>query len=111
MSETSLDAVAAEAKKQILDDARKQIGPDGLAWAKTKDGRQALRNLERELVVRVVRGAVVVRLSGHYARHHLGAVRGAKRRQMIPTGKFPDQMIEAVRAVVQREFDRITSAR
>lgn len=111
VNESAIPRVAEEIKKQLLEAARRQRGPDGQPWARTEDGRKALRNLASELSVKVVRGAVVVRLDGRYARHHLGAVKGAKKRSMIPTGKFPDPMIRAIREVVEAEYAKIMGGR
>lgn len=100
--------VAKEIERAVIEAAQRELAPDGRAWPKTADGRQALRNLRREISVRVIGGAIVLRLEGRYARHHLGAVRGKARRSMLPTGQIPDAMTNAIRTVVEREFARLT---
>jgi hypothetical protein len=68
--------------QSVIEEAGKRIAaqqaPDGSAWPATRDGRKALRNAKRALTYKVSGSTVVVFLSGVEARHHFGAIRGAK---------------------------------
>jgi hypothetical protein len=103
--------VAKEIQRSIIANAARSRDPNGKKWADTEDGRRAMRNLASNVRVRVVDGAIVLRLEGHYARHHLGAARGKKKREMIPTGSIPDAMTKAIRVVVEREFEKAMKSR
>ena len=78
--------------------------PDGSTWQPTKDGRQPLQNAASALSVRAVGTVVLARISGHYARHHRGWVRGGVRRQILPTARAPEPVVRAVRTVITEEF-------
>lgn len=106
--------VAPKVARAVERELRAQIaagkGPDGKPWKPRQDGGQPLRNAASALSVRAVGDVIVVRLDGVEARHHLGAVRGGVRRQIIPTGSMPDAVSRAIEQVVTREFRAVMGA-
>ena len=109
--EEAAPEVARELEQILAQNIDRSVGPDGEAWPPTKDGRKALLGAKGALSVRAVGSVVVARLTGHHARHHLGAVRGAVRRRILPTGKLPDPMTEAIRRVIVKRFERAMGGR
>jgi hypothetical protein len=103
-------AVAVAAKREVIATASAQERPDGKAWAPGKDGQPVLRGVAGALQATAVGTRVVLRLDGHYARHHVGAVRGGKkgslRRQILPTGTMPAPMTRAIERVAEDEFKK-----
>jgi hypothetical protein len=102
-------AVAVEA--EVRDQISQGVGPDGVPWKKTKEGKTPLQNAASALTVRPIGSVVLLRLTGPEAKHHLGAVKGKIKRPIIPTGKIPDPMTRAIERVVTGEFRRITEGR
>lgn len=95
-------------------DLRRSIGegtdPDGKPWDKTQAGETPLRNADKAVHVAAVGGTIFVRLTGPEARHHKGSARGGIVRAVIPTKSVvPDRMAAAVRGVLVRHFERVTS--
>ena len=101
------DAVDREIKSSLA----RGTAPDGKPWKRTKDGRRALQNAQKAVRVQGVADTVVVTVDGHHARHHLGAVKGGTRRQVIPTRRVPDSVLKGIDHVITGEFKRITGAR
>lgn len=98
-------ALDGEIKKSIA----KGTAPDGTPWPKTKDGRQALQSAGKALTVNAVGSVVVARLDGHIARHHLGAVKGKVKRQILPSAKLSKPISKAINTVVTGEFRKTMS--
>lgn len=98
-------AVEAESRKA----SARGVGPDGKPWQLTKAGKKPLQNVVP--VVRAVDTAVVMRLEGHRARHHLGIAKGKIRREILPSERIPDQMVTAIDKVITDEFERIMGAK
>ena len=96
--------VAEAAKREVVSLASAGKAPDGQPWPKTKDGHRPLQNGAKAMTARAVGSSIVLRLTGHYARHHLGAVRGGVKRQILPSGKIPAPITEAIRKVVSTRF-------
>lgn len=104
--------VAKVLERELVAQIGRGQGPDGKAWAPTKDGRTALRNAASALSVNAVGNAVVARLEGPEALHHKGAVRGGVRRQILPTTKLSGPAAVAVREVIAAELRAaVTGAR
>lgn len=99
--------VAAAVKKDTAKQVASATGPDGRAWKLTKDGRVPLRNAAAHVQVTAVGNVVLMRLEGHHARHHLGAVRGKVKREIIPTERMPDPMTKTIERVITGEFERV----
>jgi hypothetical protein len=72
------------------------LSPDGTPWQKTKAGEQPLQNAAKALTVVAVGNTVVATLRGPEALHHLGAVKGHIRRQILPTRAIPDSAVKAL---------------
>ncbi len=106
LAANSASDVAKAIKTEQLAQIARGEGPDGRPWKLTQKGERPLANAGRALTVRVVGTVIVLRLMGHHARHHLGAVKGKTRRQILPTGKIPDPVIRAIARVVTGEFHR-----
>jgi len=98
--------VAEAVRREILEGAARGVGPDGVPWQATQAGGRPLQGVARNLSVEARGSVVVVRLEGHHARHHLGAVKGSVRRAVIPDKKIPGPVARAVGAVVERHFAR-----
>ena len=100
-------AVALAVRGELAAQIAAGTGPDGRAWKPTKAGTPPLRNAAAALTVRAVGTVVVATLSGVEARHHLGAVKGKVKREILPTGKIPDPVTRAITRVVTAEFEAI----
>ena len=107
LAETSAPAVVEAVRREIGRQVAQGQGPDGTPWAPTQAGERPLRRALKHVVVRALGTVVLVRLGGHYARHHLGAVRGKVRRPVIPTDRLPDPVTRAIRAVIEGRFHRL----
>lgn len=106
MVERSAPRVARAVEREIVEGVRRQSGPNGSPWPPTADGRPALQGIASALRVRAMGSRVLCVLEGHYARHHFGAVKGGKKRPILPTGGMPDPMTRAIAAVVGAEWER-----
>lgn len=104
---TAAPTVARVVEQEITAQIARGVGPDGRPWAPTQDGQQPLRNAAKALRVSSVGNAVVATLTGVEARHHLGAVRGSVKREILPTGRIPDPITRSIRTVVDAEFHKI----
>jgi hypothetical protein len=104
-------AAADELKAQLEQQIAAGQTPDGQALQRTADGRVPLRNAARSLTVRAIGTAVLARLVGPSAMHHLGIAAGRIRRQILPTRKLPDRMIEALKRVAEQHFNRTMGGR
>lgn len=104
------ERAAGDVAAALEDELRAQIargeGPDGKPWPLTQSGRKALQNAASALRVRAAGATVVATLTGPAALHHRGAVRGGRRRQILPSGKIPAPVVRAIRSVVDRHFAR-----
>lgn len=113
----SMGSVAADSARDVSVAVRRELeeqieraeGPDGRRWPRTRDGRRALRNAKRALSVKAVGNVVIARLTGHHARHNVGAVKGGVRRQILPSGGLPDAFTRAIARVIERRFREIAS--
>lgn len=103
----SAPAVAVAVKRELTTQIAAGTGPDGKAWKPTKAGTPPLRGAAGALTVRAVGTVVLATLTGVEARHHLGAVKGAVKRPILPTGKIPDPVSRAIERVLTGEFAAI----
>ena len=99
-------AVARAVAVEIVAQTKRGVGPDGKTWEPTEDGHTPLQHVEKDLSVRAVGTVVVARLDGVHARHDVGAVRGGKRRQILPSGALTEPISRAIDNVVTDEFKR-----
>jgi hypothetical protein len=96
--------VAFAAKEELRKQVAAQRGPDGRPWPKSEDGKPVLVNAGENVRATAVGSVVVLTVEDHYARHHMGFVKGGKRRPILPTNKIPDPMTRAITRVVTGEF-------
>lgn len=96
--------VAKEAKNEIAKQVSEQDGPDGRPWIASKSGAPVLVNAASKIRSVAVESTVVLTITGVDARHHLGAVKGGRRRQILPTNSLPDNLTRAIAKVVKKEF-------
>lgn len=101
-------AVARVVKSEILGNVAKGVDPYGRAWQPTQDGHLPLQGTSKELTVIPSGATVVARLEGVHARHHSGEVRGGIARPILPTGRLPASMGEAIGVEIERAFDAAT---
>jgi len=97
-------SVAFAAKREIVAQIARGQGPDGKPWKLTKAGTVPLRGAAEGVTVSAVGSVIVIRVDGHHARHHLGAVKGKIKREIIPNRRIPGPLSRAIRRVVVREF-------
>lgn len=107
LTTVSAPAVARTVKAETLKQTRKGVGPDGKAWTPIKTGERPFKNVAQNLKVSAIGSTVVMILTKHHARHHLGAVKGGIKRPIIPTDKIPEPMTRAITRVATGEFHRI----
>jgi hypothetical protein len=98
--------VAKALEQELLHNVARGVGPDGVAWPRTKDGHLPLQHTGRELTVRAVGTSIVARLVGVHALHHRGAVRGGVRRPILPSSALPEPMVRAIRNVITAALAR-----
>ena len=79
-------------------------GPDGKLWQRTADGRTPLQGAGKALSVKADGTRVVAQVSGVEARHHLGAVKGGIRRQILPDRKLSAPVVAAIKSVLVRRM-------
>jgi hypothetical protein len=101
------DAVRGEIERTIL--AGKSS--EGEAWALRQDGATALRTAGKSLRVAAIGAKVLVVISGHIARHHLGTARGRVTRAVIPVRGIPGAMALGMVAAANRVMSDIASGR
>lgn len=73
-------------------------------WQPTKEGKRPLRDAASALTVVVNGRTIYCQLKGVEARHHLGRVKGKRKRAILPDRGLPDTMAEDMRAVLARAF-------
>ena len=98
-------AVARVVERKLNENISKGIGPDGAPWPLRKaDGGLALQSAGKALSVNAVGNVIVCRLTGIFAKHNYGAVRGKVKRRIIPKTRVPGPMADAIREVLAGEF-------
>lgn len=102
--------VAVTLRKEIVAQTKRGEGPDGKKWKPGQEGVDVLQHVEKALRVTARGTTIVASLSGHNARHSLGAVRGGVRRQIMPTLTLPDPVIRAIKAVIEAEIKATVGA-
>lgn len=93
---------ALEVRRIIAANIANGRAPDGTPWPATQDGRPALRDAMRSIDVRAVGSSIVISVDGVEARHHLGAVKGGVRRELIPSNRIPGPVADALARVVEQ---------
>lgn len=103
--------IAKAVERELQAQIRRGETPSGRSWKPRADGGAALFNAGKALTVRAVGKVIVARLTGPEARHHLGAVRGGIRRQILPTRTIPADMADGIRETLAREFRKTMGVR
>ena len=106
---------AGRARRAVDADSRRKISrgqdPNGKPWQPTKAGERPLKNAGAALSVKLVGKRIVWTLKGIEARHHLGAVKGKVKRQIIPIEDIPSSVAKAITQTYNSEFARITGSK
>jgi hypothetical protein len=77
----------------------------GQKWEPTKKGERPLQHAAAAVTVMSVNRTIFVQVSGVEARHHLGHVKGGRKRAIIPDrGELPDTMANSLRSVIEQAF-------
>ncbi len=92
--------VAIELRKTLEANIKAGKAPDGSSWAMRQDGGRPLENAAKALTVTANGTVIVARLTGPEALHHRGAVKGGKRRQILPSKDSLEPVIAAVKKVI-----------
>ena len=100
-----LPEVAAECHAVIAENVAAQVGPDGTPWTPGAKGEPVLKNAAAAVTAKAIGNVVLLRVDGPEARHHLGIARGRIKRPIIPTGKIPQAMTEAIKRVLLRRLE------
>lgn len=93
---------AVELEAVIARNIAMGLAPDGSRWPATKDGHAPLRDAMKSITVAAHGSEVVILVDGVEARHHLGAVKGNVKRELIPTRAIPQPMLEALDRVTHK---------
>lgn len=96
--------VAVAAKEELRKQVASQQGPSGKQWEESEDGKSILTRAAEVARVFADGTTVLMVLGGHYARHHLGAVKGKKKREILPNARIPATITKAIKRVVIAEF-------
>jgi hypothetical protein len=92
--------VAAELKSIIDRNIETSRGPDGVAWQRTQDGRQPLRNAAKAVTVEAHGSRIVASVTGPEAYHHMGRTRGNIVRAILPAKRLPAPFILAIKRAI-----------
>lgn len=104
LPEKAAPDVAEALEDQLRNNIEAGAAPDGSAWQLTKRGRQPLQNAMRAVTITVTGARIVAEVTGHHARHHLGAVWGKVKRQILPSRRLPQPVIAAIREAITKHF-------
>lgn len=108
----ALPAMGRAVSDDSKSNAAKGLAPDGTPWREpTTVSGSILNNAADAINVSTTANAIVLTLTGKYARHHLGIVRGTgprdtRARRIIPTDEIPKSTNEAMTRAAQAEFRR-----
>jgi hypothetical protein len=81
--------------------------PEGEPWAPKKDGGgAALATAGKALRLAVAGSTIVVKITGHIARHHKGWGKGGVQRRVLPVRGIPAPMQRAIAPVLGRHFEQ-----
>ncbi len=80
------------------------LGPDGTPWPPRQDGGAALQQAGEGLTVRPVDTVILASLGPPWSLHHWGRARGHVVRQILPTKKAPQPMVDAVEDSLRQDF-------
>lgn len=83
----------------------------GEQWQPTLTGDRPLQHAAKALTVLSVNQTIYVTITGPEARHHLGRVKGGRKRGIIPERGLPSTMANALRDVLAKAFDDAVAQR
>jgi hypothetical protein len=104
--DTAKPKIVRALEKVIAAQIARGEDPTGKPWKKTKAGKAPLVRAARAVKISAFGKVITVAITGHHARHHLGAIRGKVRRRILPSSKLPSPYAEAVRRVLVAEFKK-----
>lgn len=78
--------------------------PAGTPWQPTKEGKRPLQHAAGALTCFAAGNVVIAKLTGLEALHHMGAVKGKIRRQILPSAQIPAPITAAISEVVTRRL-------
>lgn len=81
----------------------------GEGWAKTKEGKAALKTAPSRPTVRLAGSTIIIALKGHYVFQHF-PTRGRMARRVIPQGNMPAELGNAIRLGMVEPFEAKTKA-
>jgi hypothetical protein len=106
-----VEIFAEEGQRMVADSVAQQADPHGNPWPASVTGREAmLTHAVSELqVTRTKTGKVFLRFKGRYANHNFGAVRGGRKRGILPprSAPLPDVLRKRVIARLFERFQEI----
>lgn len=105
----AMPALAKSVRARIEETIAAGTTSYGEPWAPKQDGGQPLVNAASAVAVAAVGRTIYVRVMGVEARHHIGSVKGKRKRAIIPERGLPSAMANNMRAVLQRAFEERTS--
>ena len=87
LAEATVQETARVLKGELARSTGAQQSMGGQAWPRRRDGtaKPVLVNAARAVAFRIQGLTVTLTLTGHYARHHLGVIRGNVRRAILPS--------------------------
>ena len=105
----SMPAVRTEVEKDAKRNAARGRDPSGKEWRESKTGGAVLRNAAGAISVAVSSTVILISVTGRYARHHLGIVRGSgprdeRARRVIPIGDIPKTTTAAIKRGASETF-------
>lgn len=103
--------VGAAGKEELKKQATAQEGPDGKPWEKSEEGKDVLVNSGNKVRVTIEGTSVTFSIRSPEARHHIGAVKGGKRREILPNARIPQKMTKAITKVVTGEFQAVMNGK
>jgi hypothetical protein len=81
----------------------------GAAWAKTQDGKAALKTAPSRPTVRLAGNNIIIALRGYYVFQHF-PTQGRMARRVIPQGRMPAELGNAIRLGMVEPFEAKTKA-
>ena len=99
------DAIDKETKRTIV----ASTDPDGVPWKPKQDGGGFRFVTPSDIVTGAIGRTIITRIkTRHVVLHHLGYARGDVERRVIPVGRIPSRMNDAIKKAVVAQFERIT---
>lgn len=108
----AIEDCAREIEREMHTKLAAQQDPVGRPWPKRSSGsKPLLPGAASHLRVVAIGESVFARTSGADARHSVGAVKGSKKRTVIPFGSLPTGWADAFKRALDKTFTRLTGAK